>query len=60
MKDVHISTITGGDTILHNGKITTVSENNIKHDNFMGKTLFGDSYKMGNKLVTKIIDKKYL
>ncbi len=60
MKQVHISTITGGDTILHNGEIKTISENNIKHCGFMGKTIFGDSYNLGYKLVTKIIDKKNL
>lgn len=51
---VHISQIKSGDTILHNGQITTVCKNNIKHDSFMGTTLFGDSYRSGRILVTKI------
>lgn len=53
-KEVHITEIQSGDTILHNGEIKTVSGNNIKHCNFMGKTLFGDSYRSGHKLVTKV------
>lgn len=60
MKQVHISTIQSGDTIQHNGEIKTVSGNNIKRCSFMGTTLFGDSYSLGHKLVTKIIDKNLL
>ena len=51
---IHISMITAGDTILHNDVITTVSGNNIKRCSFMGITLFGDSYSLGYKLVTRI------
>lgn len=50
----HISNIDAGDTIMHNGQMTTVSHNNIKRSEFMGETLFGDSYNLGNKLVTKV------
>ena len=54
-KDVHISTIKHGDTILHaDGKIRTVSNSNIKNG-FCGITLFGDSYRSGTRLVTKIL-----
>lgn len=51
---VHISQIRSGDTILHNGEIKTVSGTDIKYSEFMDKTLFGDSYHIGYKLVTKI------
>lgn len=51
---VHISRIRIGDTILHNGEIKTVSGNNMKRCPFMGVTLFGDSYSIGYKLVTRI------
>lgn len=51
---VHISEIKSGDTILHEGKMQTVCNSNIKHG-FMGISIFGDSYNLGNKLVTKII-----
>ena len=53
-EQIHISQITAGDTILHEGKMCTVCNSNIKHGGFMGKTLFGDSYRSGNKLVTKV------
>jgi len=56
-KEVHISQIKSGDTILHtDNKITTVCDNNIK-SGFCGITLFGDSYNMGTILVKKIITK---
>lgn len=53
--DVHISSIKQGDTVLHNGKMRTVSGNNIKRSQSMGKTIFGDSYLLGYKKVKKII-----
>lgn len=52
---VHISQISAGDTIEHYGKLTTVSGNNIKRDNFLGTTLFGDSYNLGTKPVNKVV-----
>lgn len=54
--EVHISTIRIGDTIEHNGELHTVGRNNIKRG-FMGKTLFGDSYRMGRTLVKKVVFK---
>ena len=51
---VHISQIRVGDTILHDGVMTTISGNNIKRSEFIGTTLFGDSYNLGYKLVTRI------
>ncbi len=51
---IHISKVRVGDTILHNGEVKTVSGNNIKRSEFMGITLFGDSYSLGYKLVTRI------
>lgn len=53
--EVHISSIVAGDTIMHNGEMKTVSGNNIKFDSFMGTTLFGDSYSLGYKKVTKVL-----
>jgi hypothetical protein len=52
--EVHISQIMKGDTILHNGQMTTVSQNDIKNCPFMGRSLFGDSYNGGRKLVKRI------
>ena len=43
IKQVHISKIKVGDTILHtDGNIRTVSKNNIKRTIGIGLTLFGD------------------
>jgi len=53
-EQIHISRIRVGDTILHNGEVKTVSGNNVKRSEFMGITLFGDSYHLGYKLVTRI------
>ena len=50
---VHISQIQTGDTVIHEGILKTLSANNIKHDKFMGTTIFGDSYRLGNKLVAR-------
>lgn len=55
IEHVQISTIQPGDTVMHDGKMKTVCRNNIKHDSFIGVTLFGDCYKMGRKLVQKVI-----
>ena len=57
IKDVHISTIKWGDTVMHNGDMVTVGKDNIKHGGFMGSSLWGDSYKMGSILVKKVIFK---
>ncbi len=53
-KQVHISQVRVGDTILHNGEEKTVCGRSLKECKFMGRTLFGDSYSLGYKLVTKV------
>jgi hypothetical protein len=57
IKLVHINSIVAGDTVMHDGKVQTVCHNNIKRG-FCGKTLFGDSYKMGQTLVQLVIIKR--
>lgn len=55
IEEVHISTIQAGDTILHtDGLIKTVCNVNIRHSSFMGITLFGNSYRLGNVLVKRL------
>ena len=49
---VNIENIKIGDSVLHNGKIMTVCNGDIKRNTFCGTTLFGDSYACGNKQVT--------
>lgn len=53
-QQVHISEIRSGDTVVHNDKTMTVSNNDISKGGFMGTTLFGDSYMCGHRLVTKV------
>ena len=51
----HIEDIQPGDTILcPDNKIRTVSGTDIKHDKLMGRTLFGDSYRLGHAPVKKL------
>ena len=57
--EVHISTISIGDTIICNdGFERTIGKGNIKRDSFMGITILGDSYKMGMLSVKKVIYEK--
>lgn len=51
----HINDIKPGDTVLRGGELWTVTGRDIKHDAFMGRTLFGDSYNLGCNLVTVAI-----
>lgn len=51
----HIEDIQPGDTILcPDNKIRTVSGTDIKQDKLMGRTLFGDSYRLGHAPVKKL------
>jgi len=51
---VHINAVKVGDTVEHNGVIKTVGACNIGGDSFTGRTLWGDSYQCGRKLVTRV------
>lgn len=57
-KQVHKSEIRQGDTIIHNNVMSTVSRTNIHNNNLLGKTIFGDSYHYGYKMVILVIFKK--
>lgn len=48
---VHIKDVRVGDTVFHDGKWRTVGKKDIKEDPFMGRTIFGDSYQLGYKLL---------
>lgn len=54
VEKVHISRISPGDTVIHNGEVKTVCRNNIKIGGFMGTSLWGDSYHSGYKLVERV------
>lgn len=51
---VHINDLRHGDTVLHNGELVTVSRSNLRRDAFMGRTLCGDSYRLGTKPVQRV------
>ena len=51
----HIGNIKAGDIISHHGDIITLCNKDIKINTFMGTTLLGDSYRLGSKMVEKII-----
>lgn len=56
IEEVHISTISVGDTIISkDGFMRTICKSNLGGDSFLGKTINGDSYKSGNELVKKVI-----
>lgn len=54
IEDVHISQIRRGDTVLHNGKLETVCRSSISWCDFMGASLFGDSYRCGTVPVKRV------
>ena len=56
IKNVHISEIRIGSVVISNdGRERTVCASDIKRDPFMGKTVFGDNYACGNRLVKTAI-----
>ncbi|HFZ9108588.1 TPA: hypothetical protein ACIPVM_000097 [Salmonella enterica subsp. diarizonae serovar 50:k:z35] len=54
VKDVHISTVSPEDTVLHHGQLRTVGRKDIKRDSFFGLMLFCDSYNLGTIPVKKV------
>lgn len=50
---IHIDLICVGDVIFHDGADRTVCAKDIKHDPFMGRSIFGDCYHCGHKSVMK-------
>jgi len=57
--EVHVSTISIGDSVIGNdGFERTVGKGNIKQNTFIGTTIFGDNYQLGNLPIKKVIYKK--
>ena len=54
IEKIHISRIRAGDTIFHDNKSMTVCDKDIKRDDFMGISLFGDCYRLGTVPVLSI------
>lgn len=53
LKDIR--DIRAGDVVRHAGKDRTVGNSDLKRSDFMGVTLFGDSYTLGYKKVEVVI-----
>jgi len=53
-ENVHISKITVGDTVIHNGEMRTVCRRAFSRDSFVGLMLWGDSYNLGRKLIERV------
>jgi len=51
----HISDLRIGDIVLHAGRVVTVGRENLKRDQFIGATLYGDSYRLGRLPVIRLI-----
>ncbi len=54
-EQVHISDIKVGDVVVIGGEAKTVGKLDIKEDAFMGKTLYGNSYKLGTQTIARAI-----
>ncbi len=54
-ENVHVSKITVGDTVIHNGEMRTVCRRTFSHDSFVGLMLWGDSYNMGRILIERVL-----
>lgn len=53
---IHISDVNVGDIIIdRNGIERTVCQKDIIDDKFMGRSIFGDTYLLGRRPVTKVI-----
>lgn len=51
---LHKEKIILGDTILQNGELKTISNTSFSYSKFMGLTINGDSYKLGQELVSRV------
>lgn len=48
---VNLNSLQVGDTVLHKGKLRTVSKSDINKDSFMGLSIYGDSYHIKRKII---------
>ena len=46
-----LNQIRAGDTVLHDGKLKTISLSSIKNDPFIGTSIFGDSYHIKRNMI---------
>lgn len=55
VRRAHVSQIRPEDTVFHEGRVRTVGHKDIRRDDFMGHTLFGDSYILGRRPVHRLV-----
>ena len=51
---IHIVLLQAGNTILHDGKVRTVCSKDLTHIEGMGPAVFGNTYRLGTKLVKRL------
>lgn len=54
----HISLVRVGDIVVHQGRARTVSGTDLKRCDFMGTSIFGDSYHIGYRPVFTVRRKR--
>ncbi|GCG54424.1 hypothetical protein [Escherichia coli] len=47
----HKNDVKIGDTIIHNGTLRTMGKESFTNDQFMGRLILGDSYRLGYQMV---------
>jgi hypothetical protein len=52
-KNTHIQDLRQGDLVIVDGEQRTIGRDALKRDSFTGLTLWGDSYRLGTRLVPK-------
>jgi hypothetical protein len=55
VRKTDIALIRAADTVFHQGIARTVCPGDLRHDGFMGRTLFGDSYVLGRRPVMRLV-----
>jgi len=53
-EQVSVGRIKAGDTVLIDGVLKTVCQKDLGHDDLLGPTLWGDSYRSGMDKVTRV------
>lgn len=47
----HKNDVKVGDTIIHHGSLRTMGKESFTNDQFMGRLILGDSYRLGYEMV---------
>lgn len=54
LENVHIDLIRPTDTVEHDGNVMTVGKKDLTNITGMGRALFGDTYHLGHKPVSRV------